>query len=163
MNNLWVKIVLAIIALIVGFIVAVMFWPAESQPPKPQKGFYDVAREDQKRLRAEPNINTVTKLQQKAAQQTPAQKTVVDTKHLFKQLTPEQDIHAQQLLEYALSFRSMGRLPKVSYKPMVDTCRQIIELYPDSEYAYKARRILGDIPEDDRRLFNITEDEIIVE
>ncbi|MHC4187247.1 MAG: hypothetical protein ACYSRQ_03550 [Planctomycetota bacterium] len=163
MNNLWVKVVLGIIVLIVGFVIAVMFWPVESEPPKTQKGFYDVAREDQKRLRADPNEKTVKKLQEQASQKQVDEKTVIDTQPVFKQLTPEQDLHAQQLLEYALSFRSMGRLPTVSYKPMIDNCRQIVELYPDSEYAYKAKRILGDIPDRYRSLYNITEDEIIVE
>jgi hypothetical protein len=163
MNNIWTKIALAMIALIAGFIVAVMFWPAESEPPKPQKSFYDVAREDKKRLRADPNENTVRKLQERDSLKQASEKTANDTKTVFKQLPPEQELRAQQMLEYALSFRSIGRLPKISYKPMIDTCRQIIESYPGSEYAYKAKRILGDIPDKDRRLYNVTEDEIIVE
>ncbi|MHC4758801.1 MAG: hypothetical protein ACYTE8_09100, partial [Planctomycetota bacterium] len=143
----------------------VMYWPAESEPPERQKGFYDVVREDQQRLRADPNENTVKKLQQQqvSRQQLRNQQQVENTQPVFKKLMPEEEVHAQQMLEYALSFRSMGRLPKVSYKPMIDVCREIIERYPDSEYAYKAKRILGDIPERDRRMFGVTEDEVIVE
>jgi hypothetical protein len=161
MDNFFIKILVGIIVVVIGFVIAIAFWPSESEPQQPQRGFYDVVRQDQQRLRAAPDPNTVKKLQQRASQQQvrPANKT----KPVFKSLTPEEEMHAQQLLEYALSFRSMGRLPRVSYKPMIDVCRQIIDLYPDSEYAYKAKRILGDIPESQRSLYNVTEDEIIVE
>ncbi|MFC1738854.1 hypothetical protein ACFL1G_07400, partial [Planctomycetota bacterium] len=121
-------------------------------------------QEDKERLRAEPNIKTVRRLQQQTAQnQTGSQKLIEESKPLFKELAPEQEAHAEQLYEYALSFRSMGRLPVVSYKQMVDICRQIIELYPDSEYAYKAKRMLGDIPEQYRKQYNITDGEIVIE
>jgi len=160
MDNFFLKIVIGISVVVAAIVLAISFWP-ESKPTEPQKGFYDVVREDRKRLSAEPDVNTVKKLQQRASGQ---QGQPADTsKPVFKPLAPEEELHAQQLLEYALSFRSMGRLPKVNYKPMIDTCRQIIELYPDSEYAYKAKRILGDIPANQRRLYNVTEDEIIVE
>jgi len=161
MDSFFTKIVIGIIVVVVGFVMAIAFWPAENEPKKPPKGFYDVVQEDRRKLSAEPDVNTVKKLQQRASEQ---QGKPVDTsKPLFKPLAPEEELHAQQLLEYALSFRSMGRLPQVNYKPMIDTCRQLIKLYPDSEYAYKAKRILGDIPERQRNMYNVTEDEIIVE
>jgi uncharacterized protein (UPF0128 family) len=43
---------------------------------------------------------------------------------------------------------------------MVQYCRQILEKYPGSEYAYKAKRILADIPENERTRYHITDDEI---
>ena len=54
----------------------------------------------------------------------------------------------------------MGRLPGVSYGAMVQYCREIIERYPGSEYAYKAKRMLADIPAEQRERFHITDDEI---
>ena len=54
----------------------------------------------------------------------------------------------------------MGRLPGMHYGAMVQYCREIIEKYPGSEYAYKAKRILADIPASDRERYHITDDEI---
>jgi len=48
----------------------------------------------------------------------------------------------------------------MSYKLMVDYCRQIIEKWPGSVYAFKARRMLGEIPQRYRKQYNITEEEI---
>jgi len=43
---------------------------------------------------------------------------------------------------------------------MVDPCRQIIQKFPGSEFDYKARRMLADIPERYRERYKITDDEI---
>ncbi|GAH73201.1 unnamed protein product [marine sediment metagenome] len=59
-----------------------------------------------------------------------------------------------------LSQRKMGRLPVLGYKKMVDACREIIERWPNSEYAFKAKRMLADIPARYRRQYGITEEEI---
>ena len=55
----------------------------------------------------------------------------------------------------------MGRLPAgMGYKQMVDNCREIIRRFPESEYDYKARRALADIPECFRNIYNVTPQEI---
>ena len=78
----------------------------------------------------------------------------------FKELSQEDELQAQKLFEWALAQRKMGRLPGMSYKKMVDACREIIERWPESEYAFKAKRMLADIPERFRSRYNITKEEI---
>jgi hypothetical protein len=58
--------------------------------------------------------------------------------------------------------RKMGRLPGMTYGQMVQYCRQIINEFPGSEYAYRAKLALADIPESARRQYNITDKELDV-
>lgn len=118
-----------------------------SSEPNEPKSFYDVAAEDDARLRAEPNV--VVKLP--SGETEPLK---------FKELLPEQQADAEQLFEMALTQRKMGRLPGMSYGQMVQYCRTIIERYPDSEYAYKARRMLGEVPKRYWDRYKITDEEI---
>ncbi len=119
---------------------------AENEPSEPNS-FYDVAAEDDARLRAEPNV--VVKLPSGETEQLK-----------FKELLGEQQTDAEQLFEMALAQRKMGRLPGVGYGQMVQYCRMIIERYPLSEYAYKARRMLGEVPKRYWDRYKITEKEV---
>jgi hypothetical protein len=142
MNSIWLKTT-AVVVLVVAAVILANKFSASKPKPKPQtrsKTFYDVADQDDQRLRAEPEPEQV--------------------KQQFEELTPEQQVDAERLFEMALAQRKMGRLPGVSYKLMVDYCRQIIAKYPDSVYAFKARRMLGDIPQQYRKQYDITEEEI---
>jgi hypothetical protein len=78
----------------------------------------------------------------------------------FRELNQIEKIEAERLLSVALTHRKMGRLQGIGLNTMVQTCRQIIEKFPGSEYEFKAKRMLGDIPERFRGRFNITEEEI---
>ena len=78
----------------------------------------------------------------------------------FKELDEVETIEAERLFDYAIQQRKIGRLPGPAYKPMVDACRQIIREFPGSEFDYKARRMLTDIPEKYRETYKITEEEI---
>ena len=142
MNTPWSKlIVLGIMA--AGVILLTKYFSARKTVPQPKsKTFYDVIAEDDKRLHAD--IKTAK----------PAKKEQEQT-----ELSPE-EAHAEQLFEMALAQRKMARLPGISYKLMVDYCRQIIEKYPDSDYAPKARRMLGEVPKQYWQQYNITEQEI---
>lgn len=51
-------------------------------------------------------------------------------------------------------------LPLMSYKQMVDTCREIIRRWPDSKYAFDAKRALADLPERYHKMYNIAKEEI---
>jgi len=105
------------------------------QETKP-KSMYDSWEEEEKRLRAKP----ATELK-------------------FKKLSMEDEIQARQLWEWVVSQRKMARLPVVGYGQMVKTCRNIIRRWPESEYAFKAKRALADLPERYRKTYNITKEE----
>jgi uncharacterized protein YutE (UPF0331/DUF86 family) len=89
-----------------------------------------------------------------------AEGTGQQAKLQFKELSEEEQAEAERLLEWAIQTRKMGRLPGVSYQQTVDTCREIIKRFGGSEYDYKARRILADIPEQYRSQYKITNEEI---
>ena len=78
----------------------------------------------------------------------------------FKQLSAEEDFQAQKLWIWVENQRKMGRLPIVNYGQMVKTCRDIIQRWPESKYAFFAKRALGDLPERYHRMYNITKEEI---
>jgi len=170
MNTFWLKIA-ALAVLVVGLIILVtVLSPSESQPepePKPKpKTFYDVAEEDDKRLRAEPSFEDVKQKIEEPTQPTTAQPKPRQAaaepppEPKFIRLAEIEHIEAERLFEFAIQQRKIGRLPVTGYKAMVDPCRQIIQKFPGSEFDYKARRMLADIPERYRERYKITDDEI---
>jgi hypothetical protein len=151
MNTVWLKIAAAIVVVVVAIVLFSKIANHKSGPAQPDKTLGDAWREDEKRLRAEPNL---------PVQPTTGQKAMTAEQPKFKELTEDEKAGAEQLFELAITQRKMGRLPGMHYGAMVQYCRQIIERYPGSEYAYKAKRILADIPERERQRYSITDDEI---
>jgi len=159
MNTFWLKAAGGIVIVVILFIVVKpMFKSSSSQqkPPEP-KTVYNQFAEDDKRLRAEPDANRTRRVVEPQTSER-YEPNAAD----FKELSEEERVDAEKLFEMALFQRKQGRLPGMSsgYKLMVDYCRQIIQKYPDSEYAFKARRMLGDIPARFRQQYKITEEEI---
>ncbi len=158
MNTFWLKAA-GIAVVVAGLFVVVNVFKSSSskqKPPEP-KTIYDQFAEDDKKLRAEPDANRPRRVIEPKAPER-QEPNMAD----FKELSEEEKVDAEKLFEMAMFQRKEGRLPGMSsgYKLMVDYCRQIIQKYPDSEYAFKARRMLGDIPERFRQQYDITEEEI---
>ena len=151
----WLKIAGLVIA-VAGLIVVVGKFTGPKQAGKPeQKTVQDMWEQDEKRLRAEPKVQQPTTREQRP-------KTIEPDSPQFKELDIEDKVRAEKLFEMALFERKKGRLPGMGFKQMVDYCRQIIQEYPDSIYAFKARRMLADIPRRYRKQYNITEEELKV-
>jgi hypothetical protein len=154
--------------IVVGLVVLVQKVSNSMNKPKPKaKTFYDVIKKDDERLRAEPEPVATPQPEPKPEKVTePAQpqaeqpKPVKPAPPQFKTLTEIEQVEAERLFEWALNCRKQGRLPGIGYKNMVDVCRDIISRFPQTNYDYKARRILADIPERYRSRYNITEEEI---
>ncbi len=179
MDTFWLKIAAFAIAVVVGIVVVAMFLPGGLEEPQPpEKTFYDQAEQDKKKFLAEPQALDSSQ-QQAVPQQSPAveqpqatpgqaQPAVEPPKPAgpvtlyFKELSEIDSIEAERLLNVAVPGRSIGRLPMTGYKLMVDGCRQIIQRWPESWYAYNAKRMLADMPERYRRNYNITEEELDV-
>jgi len=176
MSSFWIK--MAVFAVIIIALV-VLVKNFSDAPPKEKTGpqtIYETWQEDDKKHRSDPQIQTPATQQPKApttqqtktapTQQTqttqtqPAQQPTEPVKRQFKELTETEKIEAERLFEVALSGLKMGRLPGPGYKLAVDNCRQIIKKFPGSVYDYKARRLLADIPQRYRKIYNITPDEI---
>ncbi|UCF44086.1 MAG: hypothetical protein JSV99_03970 [Planctomycetota bacterium] len=164
MNTFWLKIAVLVVVVVALIVLVNVFWPSESEPKPKPKTFYDVIEDDDRRLRAEPQPPEPTKTEQPtptAAQQQPVAKQPLEPpKPVFKELSSVEKVEAERLFEYAIQQRKIGRLPGPGYKPMVDACRQIMQKFPGSEFDYKARRMLADIPERYRQRYNITREEI---
>ena len=78
----------------------------------------------------------------------------------FKELDEIERIEAERLFEMALTDRKIGRLPVTGYKLTVDNCRMIIKKFPGTEFDYKARRLLDDIPKRFIERYKLTDEEM---
>ena len=161
MNTFWLKIAGIVVAVLAAIIVinAVSSRP-EPEPEPPEKTFWDQVEEDDKRLRADPQYIGPPKPPITVQPASPNTTTAEPPKPTFRKLTEIENIDAEQLFNNAIQFRKIGRLPGPRYKAMVDACRQIIQRYPGSEWAWKAKRLLADIPESYRSRYHITDEEI---
>jgi len=180
MNTFWLKIMgLAVLAVVIIILIGVFTsgtdsQPREPEPKKPQKTFYDQADEDEQRFLAAPQAQesesqipsteqTPTTQNQTTAQNPPpaiappkpAQPVIL----YFKELGEIDKIEAERLLNVAVPGRSIGRLPMTGFKLMVDQCRTIIQRWPESWYAYRAKQMLADMPERYQKRYNVTEQE----
>ncbi len=162
MNTFWLKIagfaVLVVVA-IVGITVLTSSEPRQARKREPEpreKTVYDQWEEDENELTAEPQYKESPAISPSVQQTTP----VAPPKPEFKKLNEIEDIQAQQLWEWVKNQRKMGRLPVMGYGQMVKTCRDIIRRWPESEYAFYAKRALADLPERYHKMYNITKEEI---
>ncbi len=159
MNTFWLKIA-GVAVLVVGviFLISVLLPGTDSEPKEPQRTVYDQWEDDEKKLSAEPQYKEPSATTPSVQQTTP----VAPPKPEFKKLNEIEEIQAQRLFEAAMTERKMGRLPgiRLGYKNMVDHCREIIRKWPDSKYAFEAKRLLADIPQRYHKMYNITKEEI---
>ena len=164
-NTFWLKIAGLAVALIIGIIIlaSISSGPKSATEtdgapePKP-KTVYDVWERDDERLRAAPQPTEQPKTTSSAP--LPAEPRPVEpSQPKFKKLSTEDEIEAKRLWEWALNQRKMGRLPVMGYGQMVKACREIIRRWPQSEYAFKAKRALADLPEQYHKMYNITKEE----
>jgi len=161
MDKFWLKIA-GFAVVVLGLIILVkVFSPSKSELKDKPKTVYDVWEQDDERLRAEPDFNKPPETGQPPESE-PVVVQKAKPKPQFKELSLEDEVQAGKLFNLAIQERKMGRLPgiKLGYKNMVDHCREIIQRWPDSEYAFKARRMLRDIPQRYHKRYNITDEEI---
>lgn len=169
MNTIWLKIS-GLVVLVVVAIVLINFLtsgknsePSElDQTEQPAKTIYEQWDKDDKELLAEPQYkgqpapNQPVPPPKQLAQPEP----VVQPKPQFKELSQEDEIEAQKLWIWVENQRKMGRLPVMGYGQMVKGCRDIIQRWPESKYAFFAKRALADLPDRYRKMYNITDEEI---
>ncbi|MDH7599915.1 MAG: hypothetical protein QHH07_09830 [Sedimentisphaerales bacterium] len=150
MDTTWLKIAGIVVILIVIVVVGAN-WLGKNRPAAQSQSnptIEQVWQQDEQRLNA--------------PVQQPNEPTTVQPQLVFRPLTEEQTTRAEQLWQMVVTSRKMGRLPGMTYGQMVQYCRQIINEFPGSEYAYRAKLALADIPESARRQYNITDKELDV-
>jgi hypothetical protein len=174
MDTFWLKIV-GFAVLVVGVIVLIGFLTSGTK--EPEKTFYDQVEEDKQKFLAEPQPLEVQEKTQVPEQKQdaeikevaepvpPAQKQVEQPKPTvlyFKPLSEIEQVEAEKLLNVAVPGRSIGRLPMTGFSLMVPNCRQIIKRWPESRYAYQAKRLLADLPPRYQTRYRVTKEEIDV-
>ena len=157
MNTFWLKAAGGVVIVVVLFVVYTMFKSQQKPPEAKPRTIYDQFAEDDKRLRAEPNVNEI-----RDAVAPKTSERYEPNIPVFKPLSEEEKVDAEKLFEMAMFQKKEARLPGIGggNKLMVDYCRQIIQKYPDSEYAWKARRMLGTLPARFKKQYNVTDEEI---
>ncbi|MCJ7777021.1 MAG: hypothetical protein MUP16_01740 [Sedimentisphaerales bacterium] len=163
MNTFWLKIAGVVVLIFVVFVLISVFTSSSPTPSPsaalkeqtepPAKTIYEQWERDDKRLRAEPQPLEQPKTS------TSDQTSVEQRQPKFKELSEDEDIAAQQKWGWVMNQRKMGRLPVMGYKQMVDTSREIIRRWPQSKYAFMAKRALADLPERYHTMYNITKEE----
>jgi TolA-binding protein len=71
-------------------------------------------------------------------------------------------VEAERLYNMALTQYKIGR-KIMTFKKMVDTCRELFDRYPNSPEAAKARVLMRNMPERYRELYNVTDEELGLE
>ncbi len=186
MNTIWLKIAGVAVGVVIVIVVLGRFRgqePASEPPAEPeQKTFYDMADRDKQFQEApapadepvaeqppEPVPQPVEPPPTQSAAQEPAQRPdgvvlpsdiTKPTTLYFKPLGEIDDIEAQRILPVATAGRSIGRLPVTHFKLMVDGCRQILERWPDSWYAFRAKQMLEEMPERFHGIYKVTPQEL---
>jgi hypothetical protein len=178
MSTFWLKAAAVTVVVVGSIILVIALLPSGNKStaePRPgSKTFRDVAQEDRERFLSEPKpVNstgqsppsghrpqegTETNESTSAVPQAPKPPETVTL--YFSELSEIDKIEAERLLNVAVPGRSIGRLPVTGFRLMVDSCRQIIQRWPDSWYAYRAKQMLADMPERFRPRYKITEEEL---
>ncbi len=187
MNSIWVKIAGAAVAVVVVIVVLGRLGgdKPDSAPAEKDKTFYDMADRDKQFGEAPKSAEPAPEQPQQPAAEAqtptepsaeqppePAQQPTAQTSGVvlpssitkattlyFKTLDETDDVAAQQLLPWAVANRSIGRLPMMQYGVMVKACRDIMQRWPDSWYAFRAKQMLEEVSERHAQ-YNITPQEL---
>lgn len=173
MNTFWLKIAGGAVGVVIVLIIVNKFFSGDDTPgPQEErrsitdtKSFARQVEEDRAKLSAEPQPITAP-VPEPAPQTTapaetqPAEPVVAPKPSIIyvKPMQEFEEIEAQRIWETAVPGRSIGRLPVMGYSLAIKGCKEIIQRWPDSKYAFMATRLLNDIPE--RRRAGVTEKEV---
>ncbi len=158
MNTFWLKIVIFAV-IVVGLVVLVKtLSPKVEEAMDFDKQSEQLAQAQETKLQAELAEAEAKAKQARAEQLAAPSKTSQPISDEIDQLG--QNIQAQRLFQMADAEFKIARKPLMSYKRCVDYCRQIINEFPDSAEAAKARVLLRKIPEREREKWKVTDEEM---
>jgi len=164
MNTFWLKMA-GIVVVILGVIILVNVLSSSGRKPEAEhkpRTLYESAERDRNKFLTKPKPADSGEQESKSPGQRPTMQTPKPPKTVtlyFSELSEIDKIEAERYLNVAVPGRSIGRL-QVGFKLMVENCRRIIERWPDSWYAYRAKQMLADMPVRFRRRYHITEEEL---
>ena len=178
MNTFWLKIAGLAVGVVVIIVLIGQFTSNNApKPAEPVEGFYDQVEKDKEKFLTEPQALDPKKQEPPLEQNQEADnknETVAEpvqpvreppkpaepTTLYFKELSEIEKVEAEKYLNVAVPARSIGRLPTTGFGLMVDNCRRIIQMWPDSWYAYRAQQMLIDMPERYRIRYKVTKEEM---
>jgi len=169
MNTFWLKVAAIAVGIVVVIVLVGVFTSSPQEPAAPpappSKTIYDVDREDREKYLKEPEPAESAQPQTQTGETentapAPSPKQRPKVTLYFSKLSEIEQIEAERLLNVAVPGRSIGRLPMTGYNLMVENCRQIIQRWPDSWYAYRAKQMLADIPQRYHSRYHITQEEL---
>ena len=161
MSTFWLKIAALVIIIIIGVVLLANFLSSGIDEATDFERVEKLVEAQEARFQAE-----LAEAELKAKQAKQAKAKRADVKQPAVQPQPDeieqlqQNLQAQELYQWAETEFRIARKPLMSYKRCVDFCREIIQKWPDSAEAAKARVLLRRVPERYRRQYNITDEEI---
>jgi len=166
MNTFWLKIAALVIIIIIGVVLLANFLSSGIEKAMDFERVEKLAEAQEARFQAE-----LTEAELKAKQAKQAKAKGADVKQPGAQPQPprpqpdeieqlQQNLQAQKLYQMAETEFKIARKPLMSYKRCVNYCREIIQKWPDSAEAAKARVLLRRVPERYRSQYNITDEEM---
>lgn len=158
MNTFWLKIVIFAV-IVVGLVVLVKtLSPKIEEAMDFDKQSEQLAQAQEEKLQAELAEAEAKAKQARAAQPAALPRASQPISDEIDQLG--QNIQAQRLYQMAeVEFR-IARKPLMSFKRCVDYCREIINKFPDSPEAAKARVLLRKMPSRERERWKVTDEEM---
>ncbi len=158
MNTFWLKIVIFAV-IVVGLVVLVKtLSPKIEEAMDFDKQSEQLARAQEEKLQAELAEAEAKAKQARAAQPAALPRASQPISDEIDQLG--QNIQAQRLYQMAEAEFRIARKPLMSFKRCVDYCRQIINKFPDSPEAAKARVLLRKMPARERERWKVTDEEM---
>jgi len=163
MNTFWLKIAALVIIIIIGVVLLANFLSSGIDEATDFERVEKLVEAQEARFQAELAEAELKAKQAKAkgadvkqpaAQPEPPQPQIEEIEEL------QQNLQAQRLYQWAETEFKIARKPLMSYKRCVDFCREIIQRWPDSAEAAKARVLLRKIVVSHRQRYNITDEEM---
>ena len=158
MSTFWLKIAALVIIIIIGVVLLANFLSSGIEEATDFERVEKLVEAQEAKFQAELAEAELKAKQAKQAKVKRADEPPQPQPDEIEQL--QQNLQAQKLYQWAEREFRIARKPLMSYKRCVDFCRQIIQRWPDSAEAAKARVLLRRIPERYRRQYNITDEEM---
>jgi len=168
MNTFWLKIAVLAVVVLVGIILVSNFFSSEIDKATDLEAATERVEAAEDKLQAqleEAQTQVEQKNEQKDTTITPAETSPVPAKPA--EIVADDDdivssVEAERLYNMALTQYKIGR-KIMTFKKMVDYCRELFDRYPNSPEAAKARVLMRNMPERYRELYNVTDEELGIE
>lgn len=158
MNTFWLKIAALVIIIIIGVVLLANFLSSRIEEATDSERVEKLVEAQEAGFQAELAEAELKAKQAKAKRPDVKQPAAQPQPDEIEEL--QQNLQAQKLYQWAETEFRIARKPLMSYKRCVDFCREIIQKWPDSAEAAKARVLLRKIPERHRQRYNITDEEM---